>query len=121
MIRVLLVFALVACGPGSKGGPTMHNSMNGPEPTAQGSEVVSGDILAREPVANTAEIKHILIGWNETGDERRDQRATARTKPQAEEVVRQLVKQLQGGADFDALMKQHSEDPGSASSARSYT
>ena len=121
MIRAVLVFALVACGPGSKGGPTMNNSMNAADTTPQGSSVVSGDILAREPVANTAEIKHILIGWNDSGDEHRDQRAAARTKTQAEDLVRQLVKQLQGGGDFDALMKQYSEDPGSAGSARAYT
>jgi parvulin-like peptidyl-prolyl isomerase len=29
--------------------------------------------------------------------------------------------QIKAGADFDMLMKQHSEDPGSASSARAYT
>ena len=32
-----------------------------------------------------------------------------------------LVKQLQGGADFDALMKANSEDTSSAMSARTFT
>src|SRR4051812_2592135 len=120
MIRALLVLALVACGPGSKGGPTMHNSMNGPEATPQGSDVVSSDILAREPVANAAQVKHILIGWND-GSEQHDKRALQRTKPQAEQLVKDILKQLQGGADFDAMMKQYSEDPGSAGSARAYS
>ena len=119
MIRTLLVLALVACGPGSKGGPTMNNTMTGPDVTPQSSDVISTDILAREPVANNAQIKHILIGWND-GGEQHDQRALKRTKHDAEELVKKLVEQARGGADFDLLMKQYSEDPGSASNARAY-
>lgn len=122
MNRVLLVVAIAACGPGSKGGPTMNNhASSGMELAPAQSSVVSSDILAREPIANSAEVKHILIGWDHSGDDdRRDPRAAKRTKSQAEDLVRDLVKQLQGGGDFDAMMKQYSEDPGSASSARSY-
>ena len=121
MVRLALAFAvlLLACGPGSKGGPSMNNKMNGPEPVAQGSEVVSGDILAREPVANQAQVKHILISWKDI-DSASDERAKKRTKADAETLVRSLVTQIKAGADFDMLMKQHSEDPGSASSARAY-
>jgi parvulin-like peptidyl-prolyl isomerase len=118
MIRFVLVAMLVACGPGAKGGPTMNSHLNAPEPVPQSSSVVSGDILAREPVANTAQIKHILIGWKGTDQ---DQRADKRTKAEAEGVVKGLLAQLKGGADFDALMKQYSEDPGSASLAKAYT
>ena len=32
-----------------------------------------------------------------------------------------MVKQLQDGADFDAVMKEHSEDVGSAMSGRTFT
>jgi peptidyl-prolyl cis-trans isomerase D len=121
MVRLALLLALfvVACGPGSKGGPSMNNRINGPEPVAQGSDVVSGDILAREPVANNAEVKHILISWKDI-DSASDERAKKRTKAEAEALVKSLVTQIKAGADFDMLMKQHSEDPGSASSARSY-
>jgi len=120
MIRTcVFVLAIAACGPGSKGGPTMTNKMNAPEQAPQSSSVVSSDILAREPVTNNAEVKHILIGWNGL-EESHDQRATKRTKAQAEDQVRQLVEQLKGGAEFEALMKQWSEDPGSASNGRSY-
>jgi parvulin-like peptidyl-prolyl isomerase len=118
MIRFVLVALLAACGPGMKGGPTMNSHMNGPEPTAQASDVVSSDILAREPVANTAQIKHILIGWKGTDQ---DPRADKRTKAEAEGVVKGLLAQLKSGGDFDALMKQYSEDPGSASLAKAYT
>jgi peptidyl-prolyl cis-trans isomerase D len=118
MMRVaLLLFVLAACGPGSRGGPAMGNRMNGPDPVAQGSVVVSGDILAREPVANNSQVKHILISWKEIA---RDPRAKERTQAQAETLVKSLMTQLKAGADFDLLMKEHSEDPGSASSARAY-
>lgn len=119
MTRLLLLLVLVACGPGSRGGPAMNNRMNGPEPVAQGSDVISADILAREPVANQAKVKHILIGWKDL-ESAQDPRAQKRTKQEAEALVRSLMKQIAAGADFDMLMKQHSEDPGSASSGRAY-
>jgi parvulin-like peptidyl-prolyl isomerase len=118
MIRLALVAMLAACGPGMKGGPTMNSHMTTPEPTAQASDVVSSDILAREPVANTAQVKHILIGWKGTDQ---DPRADKRTKAEAEGVVKGLLAQIKSGTDFDALMKQYSEDPGSASMAKAYT
>src|SRR5882672_261917 len=114
MIRLAALAVFAACS-GAPGGP-MHQSMNGPEPAAE-SAVVSADILAREPIANVAQIKHILIGW---GDADHDPRAAKRTKQDAEVEVKALMDQLHAGADFDALMKQHSEDGGSASSASPY-
>lgn len=116
---------------GSPGGPTIHNKLN-PEPAAAASpggaagasSVVSADILAREPVANTATVKHILISWRDLADAfggRLDARAEKRSKADAEAEVRALVKQLQDGADFDTVMKAHSEDVGSAVSGRAFT
>jgi peptidyl-prolyl cis-trans isomerase D len=121
MLRLVVVAmsVLVACGPGSKGGPAMNNRINSPGPVAQGSDVASGDILAREPVANTAQVKHILISWKDL-ESAQDQRAQKRTKAEAEALVKSLMTQIKAGADFDMLMKQHSEDPGSASTARAY-
>lgn len=120
MIRLVAVLALLAsCGPGSKGGPNMNNRLTQPDPVAQSSDVVSTDILNREPVANNAQVKHILIGWKDL-EGAHDQRAQKRTKEEAEALVKSLVTQIKAGADFDMLMKQHSEDPGSASSARAY-
>ena len=118
MKRIALACVLAACGPGSKGGPTMGNHMTTPDPTPVNSTVVSADILAREPVTNTAEVKHILIGWKDL--EMKDARAAKRTKQDAEGQVRTVLDQLKGGSEFDAMMKQFSEDPGSANSARSY-
>src|SRR5690349_23014268 len=118
MKRFVLAALLAACGPGSKGGPTMGNHMNGPDAKPASSPVVSADILAREPVANTSQVKHILIGWKDL--EHADPRAQKRTKQEAEGQVNAVLAQLKGGADFDAMMKQYSEDPGSARNATAY-
>lgn len=120
---IALLACAVACGPGSKGGPTINNKIGGNDLPPPMSPVVSRDILEREPVANTALVKHILISWKdlaETYQGRLDPRAAKRDKAAAEAEVKALVEQLAGGADFDALMKSHSEDPGSASTARAY-
>jgi peptidyl-prolyl cis-trans isomerase D len=121
MVRVLVAVVLVACS-GAPGGPTMNNKIDdGTTLAPQRDPVESADILAREPIANTVKIKHILIGWNDGTDEsRKDQRALKRTKKDAEDQIRTLVEQIKGGADFDELMKKFSEDPGSATSARAY-
>jgi parvulin-like peptidyl-prolyl isomerase len=111
-VALVCVLTAAACGPGSPGGPTINNHMNPPE---QQPSVVSTDILARDPVANQAEIVHILIGWNGSGE--KDERALKRSKPEAETLVRSLLDQLAKGGDFEALMKQYSEDPGSAHGA----
>ena len=106
---------------GSPGGPTISSKMS-EQPAV--SSVVSTDILAREPVANTAQVKHILIGWKDLADAyqgRVDPRAAKRTKADAETEVRGLVKRLEGGADFDEVMKESSEDTSSAASARVFT
>jgi len=121
-----LALAAAACGPGMKGGPSMNNKMGGGNALgpAVTSPAVSADILAREPDANTAQVKHILISWKDLADQfggRQDQRAAARTKADAEAEVKTLLAQAQGGGDFDAMMKAHSEDLGSAVSARMYT
>ncbi|MGN6105355.1 MAG: peptidylprolyl isomerase [Kofleriaceae bacterium] len=116
----MLLATLAACGPGAKGGPTMNNRIGGNELATPVSPVVSQDILDREPVANTAQVKHILIGWKALADQyhgRIDPRAEGRDKAAAEAEVKSLLAQLQGGADFDTMMKAHSEDSGSAASA----
>jgi len=113
MKRFALAIVLAACGPGSPGGPTMKNKIEEPQTASQAqSPVISTDILAREPVANNAQIKHILIGWRDM--EIHDKRAANRSKHDAEAQVKTLLDQIKSGADFDALMKQYSEDPGSA-------
>src|SRR5678816_624495 len=125
--RIALAAALAAVACSGTAAPAVSNKPTG-ESTAAGSaaesSVISTDILAREPVANTASVKHILISWSDLAEAfggHLDPRAAKRSKADAEAEVRSLVKQLQGGADFDALMKAHSEDLGSASSGRVFT
>lgn len=127
MIRLSILLALccAACGPGVKGGPTMNNKIGGGnELQAPSSSVVSADILARDPVANQVEVKHILIGWKDVGRDGKpsDKRAMERTKPEAEAIVKDVLAKLKANpGEFDALMKSTSEDPGSAPDARSYS
>jgi hypothetical protein len=123
-----LAQSVLGCGPGSKGGPTISGKLPSgdlaPPVSPPVSPVVSVDILAREPVSNTATVKHILISWRELGDAFQghlDPRAEKRSKADAEAEVRSLVKQLQDGTDFDTVMKAHSEDVGSAMSGRTFT
>ena len=120
---VLLALLLAACGPGAPGGPNM-NSKIGTQPfDAPTSSVVSADILAREPIANVASVKHILISWQDLHEAfggRQDARAGKRDMAGAEAEVKSLLGQLKGGADFDALMKANSEDAGSAASGQPF-
>jgi hypothetical protein len=123
MIRFVVAVMLVACGPGAPGGP-MNGKMSGPDVTPPTSEVVSQDILGREPLSNKAKVKHILISWNALADAfngRQDQRAQHRSKADAEKDVKAVLARLKGGEEFDKVMKEMSEDQGSALSAQAYT
>jgi NIMA-interacting peptidyl-prolyl cis-trans isomerase 1 len=110
--------SVVACG-GQGGRPAASNTSTATPTPADRSAVVSWDVLAREPVANEAKVKHILISWKDLADQFRgsqDPRAMARAKPDAEDTVRELLGKLAGGADFDTLMREFSEDATSAAS-----
>jgi hypothetical protein len=114
---------LAACGPGTKGGPSMNNKISAQPFEAPQSSVISADILAREPLANVASVKHILISWadlHEAFGGRQDKRAAARQMPEAEAQVKSLMGQLTAGGDFDTLMKANSEDLGSAATGQAF-
>ena len=125
MIRCLLVAVLLAaCGPGMKGGPSMNNKIGSQAYQAPSSSVVSADILAREPVANTAEVKHILISWEDLSGAfggHQDPRAAKRTMKDAEAEVKSLLGQIKAGGNFEELMKASSEDRGSAATGHTFT
>lgn len=109
------------CGPTGMSGPTMNNRMNAP--VTASATVESTEILDREPRANHTKVKHILISWKDKAAAfggGADPRGLARGKRDAEREVKGLLKQLAGGADFDVLMKTHSEDRGSAQDAVAY-
>lgn len=116
-----LSLGLAACGtakPGGPGGPTMNNKVGGNDIEYR-SPVVSWDILEREPVANTAQVRHILIGWKDLAENyggRVDPRAAERTRKDAETEIQRLLGELKAGADFVTVMRASSEDGGSAQS-----
>lgn len=122
-ILVISVLAFAACGPAQPmNGPSMNNSLNDQPPPPS---VISQDILDRDPLANHTVVKHILIGFRDQADaygglENMDPRAQKRTKEEAEHLVESLMEQIKGGADFDELMKENSEDPGSRSHPEGY-
>jgi hypothetical protein len=121
LIALISLAALAGC-PGSQASPPAKPNPADVVPPV--SSVISADILAREPVANTAMVKHILIGWAELGESfggHIDPRAAKRTKADAEAEVRAVLKQLKDGADFDTVMKASSEDGGSASTGHTFT
>src|SRR5450755_2707490 len=108
---LLLVAALCLCACPSKSGP------------APVGPVESTDILARNPVADKAEVKHVLIGWADLAVVYRghqDPRGAARSKADADKLAVEILKKARAGDDFDGLMKQYSEDPGSAATGHSY-
>lgn len=78
----------------------------------------SADILSREAVSPKVKVKHILLGWTDVHTD--DPRGTKRTRKELEALVKDTVAKLKGGAKIDDLMKQLSEDPGSAKAGTSY-
>ncbi|HUS27512.1 MAG TPA: peptidylprolyl isomerase [Kofleriaceae bacterium] len=80
----------------------------------------SADILKREPVTKTAEVKHILLGWKDQAGGGDDPRGQKRDRAALEKQVKELVARLKKGEKIEPLMKEFSEDPGSAQSGSSY-
>jgi parvulin-like peptidyl-prolyl isomerase len=78
----------------------------------------SADILRREPQTDKAKVKHILLGWTETRAS--DPRGQHRDRATLEKLVKSTVAKLKGGAKIEPLMKELSEDPGSAKEGTAY-
>ncbi len=78
----------------------------------------SADILARAPTTASAKVKHILVGWTEVHAS--DPRGEKRTRAELEALVKKTVAALKKGDKIEPLMKELSEDPGSAASGDSY-
>ena len=78
----------------------------------------SADILKRPVATQTAKVKHILLGWTEVHAE--DPRGTKRTRAELEKLVKDTIAKLQKGAKIEPLMKELSEDPGSATDGKPY-
>lgn len=115
---LFLGIALTAGGCGGASKPAPAPVEPAAEEQVARSPVVSWDILEREPVANEAEVKHILIGWKDLAGSG-DERAALRTQEQANQQVLEILEKLKG-AKFEEMMKEHSEDTGSAFSGSSF-
>ncbi|HEY0480769.1 MAG TPA: peptidylprolyl isomerase [Kofleriaceae bacterium] len=75
-------------------------------------------ILKREPVTQTAKVKHILLGW--TAVHGSDERGVKRDRATLEKLVKDTVAKLVKGDKIEPLMSELSEDPGSAKDGKSY-
>ncbi|HVV84121.1 MAG TPA: peptidylprolyl isomerase [Kofleriaceae bacterium] len=89
-----------------------------PPPPPAPDPLDSTDILKRQPVTDKAKVKHILLGWSEVHAD--DDRGKKRTRAELEALVKKTVADLKKGAKIEPLMKELSEDPGSAASGGDY-
>jgi parvulin-like peptidyl-prolyl isomerase len=80
----------------------------------------SADILKRAPTAQSVEVKHILLGWKDQAGGGDDPRGQKRDRATLEKEVKGLVARLKKGEKIEPLMKEFSEDPGSAQGGNSY-
>ncbi|MGE0547187.1 MAG: peptidylprolyl isomerase [Kofleriaceae bacterium] len=79
----------------------------------------SADILARPQETETAKVKHILLGWDAANAG--DPRGAKRDRKALEKLVKDTVAKLKKkSAKIEDLMKELSEDPGSAKAGTSY-
>ncbi|NVB77941.1 MAG: hypothetical protein HOV81_06050 [Kofleriaceae bacterium] len=80
----------------------------------------SADILKREPVTQKAKVKHILLNWKDNNGGGEDPRAKTRDRAALEKLVKDTVAKLKKGDKIEPLMKELSEDPGSAKTGEGY-
>ena len=116
----LAAVCTVACGPGSPGGPAQLGSMKAEEPP---HPLQSNDVMSRDALTNRATVQHVLIGWEELEDNypgAMDPRAASRSRREAEALVQDVYRRAAAGEPFEALMREYSEDPGSADSGETY-
>ncbi len=78
------------------------------EPTV--SEEIKRPPFDLKGEAERIRIQHILVSFKGTGTE------ATRTKEEAEKLAKAIFEQAQNGADFDQLVRENSDDPGSLSS-----
>ncbi len=81
----------------------------------------STSILARPAVPGVVFVQHVLIGWRDVPASKHvalDERAQARDKNVADKLAASIFAKLRSGSKMTALMKQFSEDPGSADNGK---
>ncbi|HLT30397.1 MAG TPA: peptidylprolyl isomerase [Myxococcaceae bacterium] len=121
LMLALSLPSLIACQTPAQQAPSAAEAVV--EREAQGPQIQSDDILAREQQTETASVKHVLISWDALGPTlqgRHDPRAAERTQAEAAALIRDIQQEYEDGADFSTLMALYSEDGGSAKSGRAY-
>ena len=89
----------------------------GPTATGPVEDIDSRAILDRKDTAAEVQVKHVLIGWKDLAAAYRghmDPRAEARSNADAAKLAREMLDRA-GKEDFDKLVAEYSEDPGSKS------
>jgi len=80
----------------------------------------SADILKRAETFPKTKVKHILLNWKDNNGGGDNEKAKKRTRPELEKLVKDTVAKLTKGDAIEPLMKELSEDPGSAASGEGY-
>lgn len=84
----------------------------------------TGKILERDEQAPLVKVHHVLLSWRQLSPAykgKMDPRGAERNKEEANTLATELFQELKEGASITALMKEHSEDPGSAEKGSTYT
>ncbi|HEX5063521.1 MAG TPA: peptidylprolyl isomerase [Kofleriaceae bacterium] len=124
VFAILLVVA-AACDQGKSKldeMPAAKTTTGSGATTSKGGDAIdidSKDILNRKEATDVVQVKHVLIGWkdlDEVYQGRLDPRAAKRTNADAAKLAKEIADKLRKDPDsIDALIKEHSEDPGSLS------
>lgn len=80
----------------------------------------SADILSRPEGTQKTLVKHILLNWKDNNGGGDNEKAKKRDRATLEKQVKDIVAKLNKGDKIEPLMKQWSEDPGSAASGDGY-
>jgi parvulin-like peptidyl-prolyl isomerase len=115
-----LLFAVAAChanAPAPPRAPAPILTNESPPPPPQKTDIDSHDILERSTVASSALVKHVLLGWDDLASSYPaglDPRAAPRTQADAARLAESVATKLRANPGaIDALIDEHSEDPGS--------
>jgi len=106
-------------GGGGTAGTSTTTAQVGPGSAAAGpvEDLDSKDILNRKDTSPEVQVKHVLLGWKDLSAAYRghmDPRAAGRSNADAAKLAREVYERAQK-EDFDKLVADLSEDPGSKS------
>jgi len=119
IVASLLGLLASACDAPSSGGgvsPPLTDATPSPAPTASASAAASSSAAAPSasathiPVPDTIVAQHILVGYKGA---QRIARTVTRNRLDAKARAAEALAKLRGGAEFEDVVKEYSDDPGS--------